>query len=144
MSPSPPVCEVLSYTPLLCNPTVKNHMELDLDFLEAIHEVRIVLSNVLENVGLTTHAHFPECWMGRRGPHEWPPRSLDLTQCDFYLWGYTKEKVYKKKPRILEDLERRIREVLNDNPNDVLQKVVNSISGRLRKLVDTTGAYVEM
>ena len=29
--------------------------------------------------------HVSGRWMGRRGPHEWPPTSLDLTQCDFYL-----------------------------------------------------------
>ena len=34
--------------------------------------------------------HFSGRWLGRRGPHEWPPRSPDLTPCDFYLWGYTK------------------------------------------------------
>ena len=25
---------------------------------------------------------------------EWPPRSPDLTPCDFFLWGYLKSKVY--------------------------------------------------
>ena len=78
--------------------------------------------------------------MGRCRPHEWPPRSPDLTPCDFYLWGYTKEEVYKTKPRTLEDLETRIREVLNDIPDDILQEVVHS----MRKLVDATGAYVEI
>ena len=24
----------------------------------------------------------------------WPPRSPDLTPCDFFLWGYLKSKVY--------------------------------------------------
>jgi hypothetical protein len=27
--------------------------------------------------------------------HEWPPRSPDLTPCDFYLWGRVKEKVFQ-------------------------------------------------
>jgi hypothetical protein len=26
-------------------------------------------------------------WLCRRGPHEWPARSPDLTPCDFFLWG---------------------------------------------------------
>ena len=62
--------------------------------------------------------HFSGRWLGRRGPHEWPPRSPDLTPCDFYLWGYTKEEVYKTKPRTLEDLEIRIQQVLNAIPNE--------------------------
>ena len=78
--------------------------------------------------------HFSGRWLGRRGPHEWPPRSPDLTPCDFYLWGYTKEEVYKTKPRTLEDLEIRIQQVLNAIPNDILLKVVRSIPGRLMKL----------
>lgn len=27
--------------------------------------------------------------------HEWPPRSPDLTPCDYFLWGVVKEEVYK-------------------------------------------------
>ena len=27
-------------------------------------------------------------WIGRNGPVAWPPRSTDLTQLDFYLWGH--------------------------------------------------------
>ena len=88
--------------------------------------------------------HFSGRWLGRRGPHEWPPRSPVLTQCDFYLRGYTKEEVYKTKPRTLEDLEIRIQQVLNAIPNDILLKVVRSIPGRLMKLVEANGAYVEI
>lgn len=41
----------------------------------------------------------PGRWIGRGGEqdlvhHLWPPRSPDLTPCDFYLWGYIKEKVF--------------------------------------------------
>ena len=88
--------------------------------------------------------HFSGRWLGRRGLHEWPPRSPDLTLCDFYLWGYTKEEVYKTKPRTLEDLEIRIQQVLNAIPNDILSKVVRSIPGCLMKLVEANGAYVEI
>jgi hypothetical protein len=30
------------------------------------------------------HDHFPGQWIGRRGVHEWPPRSPDLTPFDFF------------------------------------------------------------
>ena len=36
-------------------------------------------------------------WVGRSGPIEWPARSPDLTACDYWLWGYLKEKVYARK-----------------------------------------------
>ena len=86
---------------------------------------------------------FPGRWLGRRGPHEWPARSPDLTPCDFFLWGWAKEEVYRAKPRTMEQLEDRIRNVITNVPHDFLQKTVDSIPGRLRKLVDAAGAYIE-
>jgi hypothetical protein len=32
------------------------------------------------------HDHFPGQWIGRRGVHEWPPHSPDMTLCDSFLW----------------------------------------------------------
>ena len=37
---------------------------------------------------------FPNRWIGRRGPIEWPARSPDLTPPDFFLWGYLKNIIY--------------------------------------------------
>ena len=34
---------------------------------------------------------------------EWPPRSPDLTPCDFFLWGYMKDKVFSTPPRDIDD-----------------------------------------
>jgi hypothetical protein len=41
----------------------------------------------------------PQRWIGRVGKEDlalqfWPPRSPDLTPCDFFLWGFVKEAVY--------------------------------------------------
>jgi hypothetical protein len=35
----------------------------------------------------------------------WPPHSLDLTPCDFYLWGRLQYKAYKTNPHTLEEEE---------------------------------------
>jgi len=86
---------------------------------------------------------FKEYALRRRGPHEWPARSLDLTPCDFSLWGWAKEEVYRAKSHTLEQLEDRIRKVITNVPHDFLQTIVDSIPGRLRKLADAAGAYVE-
>jgi len=86
---------------------------------------------------------FPGRWLGRRGPHEWPAGSPHLTPCDFFLWGWAKEEVYWAKPRTMEQLEDRIRNVITSVPHDSLQKTVDSIPSSLRKLVDAAGAYIE-
>ncbi len=38
----------------------------------------------------------PDNGIGRGGPISWPPRSPDLTPCDFFLWGHIKSKIYSK------------------------------------------------
>ena len=51
--------------------------------------------------------------------------------------------LYRTKPRTLLNLETRIQEVFSNIPSDFLQKTVHSTPGRMRKLVEATGAYVE-
>ena len=41
----------------------------------------------------------PSRWIGRTSKDDspllpWPPRSPDLTPCDFFLWGYVKEHMF--------------------------------------------------
>ena len=37
---------------------------------------------------------FPGRWIGRDGPVSWSARLPDLTQLDFFLWGYVKTQVF--------------------------------------------------
>lgn len=34
---------------------------------------------------------YPNRWIGRGGPIDWPPRFPDLRLMDFFLWGYLKK-----------------------------------------------------
>jgi hypothetical protein len=43
----------------------------------------------------------------------------------------------------MEQLDDWIRHVITNVPHDFLQKTVNFILGRLRKMLDATGAYIE-
>ncbi|CAI6355622.1 unnamed protein product [Macrosiphum euphorbiae] len=61
-----------------------------------------------------------------RGDLGWPARSLDLSICDFFLWDYLKEKVFKHRPHTLEELKTRIREEIASIPVDMCQKVVEN------------------
>ena len=52
-------------------------------------------------------------------PVEWLPRSPDLTLCDYFLWGYLKDKVYRTPPQNIDDLRNKIQqeaEILRGNP----------------------------
>jgi hypothetical protein len=34
---------------------------------------------------------YPDRWIGRGGPRNWPARSPDLNPLDFFLWGHVKK-----------------------------------------------------
>jgi hypothetical protein len=60
----------------------------------------------------------------------WPPRSPDLSFCDFYLWGNLKGKVYKNNPRSIEALQNEITRVVASVTVDELHKVSQNLFRR--------------
>ena len=68
----------------------------------------------------------PNRWIGRQGANDlalfsWPPRSPDLTPCDFFLWGFIKDTVYVPPlPQNLEKLKNRIRTAIQSVTTDML------------------------
>ena len=53
---------------------------------------------------------------------KWPPRSPDLTPCDFFLWGYVKGLVYVPPlPTNVVELKQRISSALETVTEDMLQ-----------------------
>jgi hypothetical protein len=48
----------------------------------------------------------------------WHPRSLDLSTCDFFLWGFLKSRVYQCK---LEDLKTSIRLTIDKIQSEMLE-----------------------
>ena len=70
-------------------------------------------------------------------------KKSSLTPCDFFLWGWAEEEVYRAKPHTMEKLEDQTRNVITNVPHVFLQKTAESIPGRLRKLVDAACAYIE-
>jgi hypothetical protein len=74
---------------------------------------------------------FPNKWIGRRGPVEWPPRSPDLTPLDFFLWGHLKNVVYKVRPANIEDLKNRITTECRNISEETIRKVQQEFIDRL-------------
>jgi hypothetical protein len=85
---------------------------------------------------------FPSRWIGRRGPTEWPARSPDLTPCDFFLWGYLKERVYRERPATIPELRDRIAQCCAEIPANLLAKVCQSVPDRFRQCVASQGAQL--
>jgi transposase len=76
---------------------------------------------------------------------EWPPRSPDLTPCDFFLWGHLKSKVYSTPPANLEDLRERITyevNLLKENP-ELVKKVMRAMRKKIELCAARNGGHVE-
>jgi len=86
---------------------------------------------------------YPNRWMGRGGPIPWPPRSPDLTPCDYFLWGHVKDKVYSERPNNIAELKDKIREAVTSIDEDTLRKVFENMKNRLAFVVRQKGAHFE-
>ena len=72
-------------------------------------------------------------------PVEWPPRSPDLTICDFFLWGALRDKVYKIAPRNVQQLTQRIKSEITSFPPRMFESAYNSFLKRCRECLELGG-----
>ena len=73
--------------------------QLEEDLPHLIFEQDSASPHFHQNIPDHLNATLPGRWNDRAGHHDlpivvWPPRSPDLTPCDFFLWGYVKDIVY--------------------------------------------------
>lgn len=91
----------------------------------------------------------PDRWIGRSGQNDhdlmsWPPRSPDLTPCDFFLWGFVKGLVYVPPiPRDVDELKARITKAVATIDNAMLGRVWQEFDYRLDVCRVTSGAHIE-
>ena len=76
--------------------------------------------------------------------HSWPPRSPDMTPCDFFLWGYVKERVYVPPlPADLDELTNRITAAEKSVTEDTLRRVWDEFSYRVDVVRASRGGHIE-
>jgi len=88
------------------------------------------------------HRMFPGKVISCFGDIPWPPRSPDLTTCDFFLWGYLKSHVYTHKPRTLSDLKEAIREDVTTIDREMLECVYADFQRRLENCIQESGNHL--
>lgn len=95
------------------------------------------------------NANLPNRWIGRAAQDDqvfckWPPRSPDLTVCDFFLWGCVKDKVYVPPlPTTLDDLQERISRAVHTITPDMLRRVWIELDYRIDVCRAINGAHIE-
>lgn len=91
----------------------------------------------------------PGRWIGRASEENmvykrWPPRSPDLTPCDYFLWGYVKDKVFVPPlPVDIDDLKQRITNALATVDRHMLARVWEEFDYRVDICRVTNGAHIE-
>jgi transposase len=86
---------------------------------------------------------FPNRWIGRRGPIEWPARSPDLTPLDYFLWGHLKNKVFVTIPADLNELRGRIIEECASINQEMLQNVIDKFYYNLAHCQTVGGGHFQ-
>lgn len=81
--------------------------------------------------------------IANRGPIRWPPRSPDLTPCDYFLWAHLKNMVYRTPPTNLEDLENRIIRAFQSITPAMLANVLRENLERFNKCLEVAGSHFE-
>jgi len=86
---------------------------------------------------------FPQQVIYRFGDVPWPPRLLDLTAPDFFLWGYLKSEVYSNRPTDLHALKENIREEIAKLSEETLQAVMLSFVTRVHLCIEEGGGHLK-
>ena len=75
---------------------------------------------------------------------KWPPRSPDLSPCEFFLRGYVKGQVFVPPfPANIEEMKQRITATLETVTKDMLQRVWHELEYRLDVCRVTGGPHIE-
>ena len=91
-----------------------------------------------------TREKLPDLGISRRGNHNFPQRSCDLTSCDVFLWGHAKKNVFANRPASIQELKVGIHKAVDDigQPlcnlvmENFMKKIWSCISGRVGHLAD--------
>lgn len=106
---------------------------LEKQFIPALMSRHLLGRAILQQDGAPAHTaiatrtlldkHFPDRWVGKFGPLQWPPRSPDLTSCDNALWGIIKSSIKKKKVEGREQLREAIVRAFTELDRSTLEKI---------------------
>jgi len=91
----------------------------------------------------------PRCWVRLASGNDkrlmlWPPRSPDITPCDFFLWGCVKDRLFiPALPRDLVELKEWIIAALKDIDAPMLTHVWQELEYCINVWRGTHGAHIE-
>ena len=101
-------------------------------------------SHIARQVTALLRAHFRDGHVISRGfPAAWPPRSPDLNPCDFWLWGFLKDHVYRRNNQTAPELKAIITFHVSSVYRDIICATVEQSTTRFEHVVDVNGMRIE-
>jgi len=105
------------------------------------HTANAVLDVLHETFGPRVISHRYPARHGRG--QSWPPNSPDINPCDYFLWGYLKEKVFPQKPATLVELRAVILAVCREITEDMCRRVITNVGVRVAEVIRQNGGHIE-
>ncbi|XP_023313209.1 uncharacterized protein LOC111693200 [Anoplophora glabripennis] len=88
---------------------------------------------------------YQDRWIGRGGPHPWPPRSPELNCLDFFFWGHLKTLVYATPVENVDQLRERIVascDIIRNTP-EIFLRVRQSMRRRIAACIEANGGHFQ-
>lgn len=78
------------------------------------------------------------------GPEiQWPPCSPNLNPCDFFLWGFLRDRAMKNNADTIEKIQASITAAIAEIDEQMLERVIVSFYRRLVHCVNSEGGHFE-
>lgn len=81
--------------------------------------------------------------ISRRTDTPWAPHSPDLNPLDFFLWGYSKDRVYENSPQTTDELKQEIRRVVRGVTVDACRNTIENFTKRVKLCIQQKGMHFE-
>lgn len=118
-------------------------------FMDQLHDDEQTLGYFQQD-GATAHTarttiQFLQEFYGDRiiSQERWPPRSPDLTPLDFFLFGYLKNNVFKRRLHNLAELQAAIEFEIGNITNETLQNVFENLKRRSNICLQNNGQHFQ-
>jgi len=76
------------------------------------------------------------------GDTAWPARSPDLTVPDFFLWGFLKDRVFRRRIMTIQELKQATVDEVVAIDEDLLRRVYGNLQTRLQQCIDVNGGHL--
>ena len=118
-------------------------------FVSITHSERNIWNGLIVATAISPIKRKSGRWVGRATATDntsctWPPRSPDLTVCDFFLWDFVKDNVYVQPlPKTQLELREGINTAIGNVTRDMIERVWQEWEYRLDICFVTRGAQIE-